>query len=185
MDSRRELIQRSIPFLDEIKNRTAGQELDLWLNHTYAPGTELFDDLARLIKVGVLEEGWAANIEVDVIGKYLSGLLLLKTMPDSSIRMVFSNEMGFKFFDFEFTPGGGFKVNYIIKKMDRRPVIKTLRQDFDCRSAPCPSSFSAPRTRWPLRSRPATSRGCRRPRTCCSCTGVWRSSTRASRWRSC
>jgi hypothetical protein len=65
MDSRRELIQRSIPFLDEIKNRTAGQELDLWLNHTYAPGTELFDDLARLIKVGVLEEGWAANIEVD------------------------------------------------------------------------------------------------------------------------
>src|SRR5882757_3286583 len=71
------------------------------------------------------------KIDVNVIGKYLSGLLLLKTMPDSSIRMVFSNEMGFKFFDFEFSPGGRFKVNYIIKKMDRRPVIRTLRQDFE------------------------------------------------------
>ena len=47
------------------------------------------------------------KIDVNVVGKYLSGLLLLKTMPDSSIRMVFSNEMGFKFFDFEFASGGG------------------------------------------------------------------------------
>ena len=71
------------------------------------------------------------KIDVNVIGKYLSGLLLLKTMPDSTIRMVFSNEMGFKFFDFEFAPGGKFKVNYIISKMNRKPVIKTLRNDFE------------------------------------------------------
>jgi hypothetical protein len=70
------------------------------------------------------------KIDVNVIGKYLSGLLLLKTMPDSSIRIVFSNEMGFKFFDLEFAPGGRFKVNYIIKQMNKRPVITTLRQDF-------------------------------------------------------
>jgi hypothetical protein len=68
--------------------------------------------------------------EVNIIGKYLSGLLLLKTMPDSSVRVVFSTEMGFTFFDLEFAPGGKFKVNYIIKKMNRRPVITTLRQDF-------------------------------------------------------
>ncbi|HWK03008.1 MAG TPA: hypothetical protein VNS58_05230 [Puia sp.] len=71
------------------------------------------------------------KIDVNVIGKYLSGLLLLKTMPDSSLRMVFSNEMGFKFFDFEFAPGGRFKVNYIISKMNKKPVIKTLRKDFE------------------------------------------------------
>ena len=70
------------------------------------------------------------KIDVNVVGKYLSGLLLLKTMPDSSIRIVFSNEMGFKFFDFEFASGGRSKVNYIIKKMNRQPVIKTLRNDF-------------------------------------------------------
>ncbi|SEP09910.1 hypothetical protein SAMN05192574_12213 [Mucilaginibacter gossypiicola] len=70
--------------------------------------------------------------EVDVIGgHHLSGLLLIKTLPDKSVRMVFSNEMGFKFFDFEFKPDGSFKVYYIIKQMDKRPVIITLQKDFE------------------------------------------------------
>lgn len=69
--------------------------------------------------------------QVNIIGNYLSGLLVMKTMPDSSIRLVFTNEMGLSFFDFEFAPQGSFKVLYIIKKMKRRAVIKTLRQDFE------------------------------------------------------
>lgn len=68
---------------------------------------------------------------VDVVGNHLSGLLLMKRMPDSSLRMVFSNEMGFKFFDFEFAPDGSFKVYSIIKKMNRKSVLKTLRKDFE------------------------------------------------------
>jgi hypothetical protein len=52
-------------------------------------------------------------------------------MPDSSIRMVFSNEMGFKFFDFEFAPDGNFKVYSVIKQMNKKPVLKTLRKDFE------------------------------------------------------
>src|SRR6186713_2701013 len=71
------------------------------------------------------------KIEVNVIGKYLSGLLLLKKMPDSSLRMVFSNEMGFKFFDFAFLPDGSFKVFSIIKQMDKKAVKTTLRKDFE------------------------------------------------------
>lgn len=58
------LIERSIPFLDEIKNRTAGAELEEWLNRTHGPGSELWDQLAALITEGVAD-GWAANIEVD------------------------------------------------------------------------------------------------------------------------
>ena len=67
---------------------------------------------------------------VDVTGNHLSGLLLFKRMPDSSMRVVFSNEPGFKFFDFEFTKAGGFKVFSIIPQMDKKAVIKTLRKDF-------------------------------------------------------
>lgn len=67
---------------------------------------------------------------VDVAGNHLSGLLLIKRMPDSSMRLVFSNEIGFKFFDFEFASNGDFKVYSIIKQMNKKPVIKTLRQDF-------------------------------------------------------
>ncbi|MBK5272537.1 MAG: hypothetical protein JJE22_16160 [Bacteroidia bacterium] len=69
--------------------------------------------------------------QVDVVGNHLSGLLLIKKMPDSSIRMVFSNEMGFKFFDFEFTPDGNFKVYSVIKQMNKKPVLTTLRKDFE------------------------------------------------------
>ncbi|MQY40208.1 hypothetical protein SRB17_82390 [Streptomyces sp. RB17] len=64
-DNRQALIERSIPFLAEVRNRTAGDDLESWLNTTYGPDSELYQDLARLIRIGVLEEGWAANIEVD------------------------------------------------------------------------------------------------------------------------
>lgn len=72
---------------------------------------------------------YKANI--DVTGHHLSGLLLLKTLPDSSIRAVFSSEMGVKFFDFEYKPDGGFKVYSIIKQMDKGPVKKTLKKDIE------------------------------------------------------
>ncbi|MEP7255741.1 MAG: hypothetical protein ABI666_08180 [Ferruginibacter sp.] len=71
------------------------------------------------------------NTTVDVVGNHLSGLLLIKKMPDSSTRMVFSSETGFTFFDFEFAADGNFKVYSIIKKMNKRSVIKTLQHDFE------------------------------------------------------
>jgi hypothetical protein len=71
------------------------------------------------------------NTKVDVVGNHLSGLLLIKKMPDSSTRMVFSNEMGFKFFDFEFAADGSFKVFSVVKQMNRKAVLKTLRKDFE------------------------------------------------------
>jgi hypothetical protein len=71
------------------------------------------------------------NTKIDVVGKHLSGLLLLKAMPDSSTRLVFSNEMGFKFFDFEFSSSGVFKVYYILPQMDKKAVLTTLQKDFE------------------------------------------------------
>ena len=71
------------------------------------------------------------NTTVDVVGNHLSGLLLLKKMPDSSTRLVFSNEMGFSFFDFEFAADGKFKVYSITKQMNKKSVIKTLQHDFE------------------------------------------------------
>ncbi|MBZ4189823.1 hypothetical protein [Niabella beijingensis] len=68
---------------------------------------------------------------VDVAGNHLSGILLVKQMPDSTTRIVFTNEAGFTFFDFEFTAGGGFRVHSIISKMDKEAVRKTLRKDFE------------------------------------------------------
>ncbi len=69
--------------------------------------------------------------EIEVTSHHLSGLLFIKTLPDSSVRIVFANEMGPKLFDFEFKPTGEFKVYYIVKQMDKGPVIKTLKKDFE------------------------------------------------------
>ncbi len=71
------------------------------------------------------------SAKIDVVGKHLSGLVVIKKMPNSSTRIVFSNEMGFTFFDFEFEQDGNFKVHSIIKQMDKKSVIKTLHKDFE------------------------------------------------------
>jgi len=71
------------------------------------------------------------HASVDVVGKHISGLLLVKNMPDSSYRVVFTNEAGVTFFDFGFSRKGTFKVYNVIKQLDKKPVIQTLRKDFE------------------------------------------------------
>src|SRR5450755_2824378 len=71
------------------------------------------------------------KISVDVLGKHISGLLLIKYMPDRSTRIVFTNEMGFSFFDFGFLPDSGFIVYHIVQQMNKPALIKTLRRDFE------------------------------------------------------
>ncbi len=58
-----ELIARLIPLLQEVKDMTAGNELEQWLNSKYGLESGLYQDLSRLIRLGV-KEGWAADVEV-------------------------------------------------------------------------------------------------------------------------
>lgn len=71
------------------------------------------------------------STQVNILKHHLSGLLFFKQMPDSSLRVVFANEMGFKFFDFEFDKQGNFTKHYLLPKMDKKAVVTTLRQDFE------------------------------------------------------
>ncbi|WP_276369840.1 hypothetical protein [Chryseolinea sp. H1M3-3] len=71
------------------------------------------------------------HASVDVIGKHISGLLLIKNMPDSAYRIVFTNEAGVTFFDFGFSRDGKFNVYNIINQLNKGPVIQTLRKDFE------------------------------------------------------
>jgi hypothetical protein len=58
-----EFLARCIPFLQEVKDMTAGTEVEQWLNSTYGVESELYKDLSRLIALG-LEEGWVADVEI-------------------------------------------------------------------------------------------------------------------------
>ena len=71
------------------------------------------------------------NTTVDVMGRHISGVLVIKHMADSSTRLVFAMKTGFKFFDFAFLPDSGFRVLYIVEQMDKKAVITTLRKDFE------------------------------------------------------
>src|ERR1700754_2140129 len=62
--SKKELIAKCLPFLEEVRDMTTGTEVEQWLNDKYSPSSELYQDLRRLITIGVVEEGWAANVEI-------------------------------------------------------------------------------------------------------------------------
>jgi hypothetical protein len=66
--------------------------------------------------------------QLDFYKKHISGLFVFKSMNDSTERVVFMTETGFKFFDFEFTPHN-FKVQYIIPSLNKKIIVKTLRND--------------------------------------------------------
>jgi hypothetical protein len=57
--------------------------------------------------------------------------VLIKNMPDSSQRVVFTSEAGMTFFDFGFKRPEKFTVHVIINKLNRKPVIETLQKDFE------------------------------------------------------
>ena len=91
MGSREDLIERSIPFLREVKDMTPGAKMERWLNETYGEGSGLYRDLSRLIKLGV-EEGWAANQEVE--GPNYRRSRILEPCPETlhfSITAVYMN----------------------------------------------------------------------------------------------
>lgn len=70
------------------------------------------------------------NASIEVMGRHVSGLLLLKVMPNQAERLVFINEAGIKFLDFEFLSREDFIVHYILPQLDKKPVIKLLKSDF-------------------------------------------------------
>ena len=60
---------------------------------------------------------------------HLSGLLLFKKLDDGFTRVVFQNEMGFTFFDFQWDREDSFAVNHIIPQLDKAAVVRTLEKD--------------------------------------------------------
>jgi hypothetical protein len=76
-----------------------------------------------------MEATWF-TASVDVVGNHISGLLFVKPQPGGLYRVVFTNEFGVTFFDFELGPNGHFVVRDVVDKLDKKAVITTLRKDF-------------------------------------------------------
>ncbi|MCD6010489.1 MAG: hypothetical protein K0Q79_351 [Flavipsychrobacter sp.] len=68
---------------------------------------------------------------VDVTKHHFSGILLFRLMPDHSTRIVFTNEVGVKFFDFGFGQDGTFTKFYVLDKLDKKIIVNALRNDLN------------------------------------------------------
>jgi hypothetical protein len=82
----------------------------------------------RLRPRGIASSWYDASI--DVVGRHISGLLLVKNMNDTTSRVVFTNEAGVKFLDFEIFSNGAYKVHHVIRQLNRKAVIGLLQKDF-------------------------------------------------------
>ncbi|TMM58530.1 hypothetical protein FEE95_03610 [Maribacter algarum] len=70
---------------------------------------------------------YKANIVA--FGNSFSGIFIVKKLGEDHHRIAFTTEMGNKIFDFTFQ-GEDFKVNHILKKMDKKILINVLKNDF-------------------------------------------------------
>lgn len=70
---------------------------------------------------------YKANIEA--FGNSFSGILIIKKLGDEHHRIAFTTEMGNKIFDFSFKDDD-FKVNHILKKVNKKILINVLKNDF-------------------------------------------------------
>jgi hypothetical protein len=86
------------------------------------------DNSAKLTPIFSEPTSHLYKAKVDILKYYLSGLLFIKPISEDTFRLIFTNELGIKFFDIELFPNGK-KVHYILDKMDKKPVINTLEKD--------------------------------------------------------
>ncbi|MEC3906104.1 hypothetical protein VOI54_03685 [Tamlana sp. 2201CG12-4] len=67
--------------------------------------------------------------KINAYGNTFGGILIIKKIKDSNHRIVFTTNFGNKIFDFELT-NNDIKVHYIMENLNRKIIIKTLKNDF-------------------------------------------------------
>ena len=69
------------------------------------------------------------NIQLDFMKHHMSGMLIVRRMPDNEIRIVTSTYFGLSLFDFSLR-NDQFTVNSCIEPMKKEKVLKLLEMDF-------------------------------------------------------
>lgn len=101
-----------------------------------AQGTKALDIFTNCPAVFTAPVGSARfTTQIDFYKKHLSGLMIFKATDDTTERVVFMTETGFKFFDLEFTPHTA-TVKYIIPSLNKKVIVNTLIRDLGYLAVP-------------------------------------------------
>jgi hypothetical protein len=66
---------------------------------------------------------------IDVYNNHFGGIMVIKSLSVDSYRVVYITELGIKIFDMEFFNNDEFKLHYCLDAINRKSVIKTLKND--------------------------------------------------------
>ncbi len=69
------------------------------------------------------------NARIDIRKNHFSGLMVIKYLKNDGYRVIYLTEVGIKIFDMEFFTNGDFKLHYCLEQLNRKPVIKILKND--------------------------------------------------------
>lgn len=67
---------------------------------------------------------------INIYKHHFGGIMVVKSLSQESHRVVYVTELGIKIFDMEFFKNGDFKLHYCMDEIDKKYVIKTLKNDF-------------------------------------------------------
>ncbi|MGJ8737967.1 hypothetical protein [Zobellia laminariae] len=75
------------------------------------------------------EKDYVYKAKIDAFNKSFGGIFIVKKLGPEHHRIAFTTEIGNTIFDFTFE-GDDFKVNRILKELDRKILINILKRDF-------------------------------------------------------
>ncbi len=75
------------------------------------------------------EKATLYKTEINLFKNYFSGITVIKKISKKTYRIVFMNETGMKFFDFEISPED-YKIHHIFKPMNKKIFVKLLINDY-------------------------------------------------------
>lgn len=87
-------------------------------------------DVCEFTYKPILRETYKYVTEVQLLDNSFSGILLFKPMEDGSLRIVFTDPFGVKFFDLGFNETDEFEKHFMLPQMDRKAVVNLLKKDF-------------------------------------------------------
>jgi len=76
-----------------------------------------------------ISKDYVYKANIDAFGNSFGGIFIIKKLEEDHHRIAFTTEMGNKIFDFTFKEEE-FKVNHILKEMDKQLLINILKNDF-------------------------------------------------------
>ena len=76
-----------------------------------------------------LSKDYIYKAKINFAEKSFGGIFVVKKLGEEYYRVVFTTEMGNKIFDFTFIKNE-FKINFILKEMNKKILVNFLRKDF-------------------------------------------------------